>query len=363
MKKEKRILAAMSGGVDSSLSAALLKAKGFDVIGATMKFWPKEDCGDDENRKACCSLRGIEDARHVADRLGIPHYIFDFNKEFKEEVIDYFCREYAKGFTPNPCIVCNQRIKFALLLKKADSLGCEHIATGHYAKTGYGSIRHRYFIKEGADKAKDQSYFLSFLSQAAIARSFFPLENMTKIEARRLAKYLKLGVHDKRSSQEVCFIRGHYTDYVKNWSGEDFKEGDVVNNKGEKLGRHKGIHFYTIGQRRGLGIAFKEPLYVIKIDIRNNLIIAGTKDEVSKKAFIAEDPNWGMIRGISKPIRAFCKIRYAHKKAHATIEKLSENKLKVVFDEPQIAPTPGQAAVFYKGDKVLGGAWIKSVVG
>lgn len=359
--RQKKILVAMSGGVDSSLAAAILKEKGHDIIGATMKLWPKEECLRDDNGKACCSLKGIEDARRIAERLNIPHYVFDLHKEFKDEVIDYFCGEYTRGFTPNPCIVCNQKIKFSLLLEKANKLGYEYIATGHYAKVGYDRRRRRYFIMEGKDKEKDQSYFLSFLSQDTLAKTLFPLENMTKNESRNLARALKLRVHDKRSSQEVCFVRGRYSDYVARHSKIDFKEGDILNAKAEKVGRHRGIHSYTIGQRRGLGIPYKERLYVINIDNRKNVVIVGTKKEAEKRVFVAKDPFWGLIEGFDKPIRAMCRIRYAHRKAEAVVERARDNKLRVTFDEPQMAPTPGQAAVFYRDDKILGGAWIESV--
>ena len=352
----------MSGGVDSSLAAAILKEKGHDIIGATMKFWPTEEYLRDDNVKACCSLKGIEDAKRIAGKLNIPHYVFDFHREFKDEVIDYFCGEYIRGFTPNPCIVCNRKIKFNLLLKKANELGCEYIATGHYAKVGYNRLRHRYFIGEGKDKEKDQSYFLSFLSQAALAKTVFPLENMTKDESRHLARDLRLKVHNKRSSQEVCFIRGHYSDYVAKQSKTNLEEGDILNRKGEKMGRHKGIHFYTIGQRKGLGIPYKEALYVTNIDRKKNAITVGTKKEAMKRIMIVKNPCWGLLADIKKEIKATCKIRYMHKKAEARVKRIGNKKLKVNFYKPQIAPTPGQAAVFYKADKILGGAWIDSVL-
>jgi len=362
MKRKKRILMAMSGGIDSSLAAALLKKKGHEVIGLTMKLWPEEDCGRYENAKACCSLSGIEDARHTADKLGIPHYVFDFHREFKREVIDYFCEGYVKGSTPNPCIVCNQRIKFDLLLKKARALDCGYIATGHYAKVRYNRSSRRYFIEEGRDKEKDQSYFLSFVSQAALAKTIFPLANMAKAESRRLARQMRLKVHDKTSSQEVCFVREHYSEYIRNWGKADLKEGDILNSKGKMIGRHKGIHFYTIGQRKGLGIAYKEPLYVIKIHRDKNVIIAGTKTEALKRVIVARDPHWSLHKNISKHMRVTCKIRYAHKKAPALVEKIRNGKLRISFDRPQLAPTPGQAAVFYRGGKMLGGSWIEEVV-
>ena len=359
MRHKKRVLAAMSGGIDSSLAACLLKKRGFDVIGATMKLWPKEHCDKHYRERACCSLEGIEDARRVAAKIGIPHYVFDFHDEFKKKVIDYFCDEYAKGSTPNPCIVCNEKIKFGLLLKKAKDLGCEYIATGHYANVGYKKLTGRYFIKEGRDKKKDQSYFLSFIPQEGLARAIFPLANATKAGSRRLARRLKLKVHDKRSSQEICFIPGHYSDYIKSRSRAAFKEGAILDIEGKKIGRHKGIHFYTVGQRTGLGIAYKEPLYVVSIDRKQNAITAGAKKDVMKKVVTVKDPYWGPVKDISGPLRVAARIRYGHRKARATVEKIGKKRLRVSFYKPQEAPTPGQAAVFYKNGAILGAGWIE----
>ena len=355
-------MVAMSGGLDSSLAAAVLKKQGYDVIGATMKLWPEEECGKDDRAKACCSLSGIEDARAIAAKLAIPYYVFDFSKEFKNNVIDYFCREYNRGATPNPCILCNQKLKFDLLLRKTRELDCDFIATGHYAKVGRNRITKRYYIKEGQDKSKDQSYFLAFVSQDALARTLFPLGDITKEKARIMAKKMGLKVHNKASSQEICFISEHYVDYLRKKGAALGGAGDVLNTKGEKIGSHKGIHSYTIGQRKGLGIAYKEPLYVISIDKENNTITAGTKKDVRKKIFIAKEPHWVGVGGLQKPVDLLVKIRYGHKKAKARVEKVSDDELKITFQKSQEAITPGQAAVFYKNDIVWGGAWISKVL-
>lgn len=362
MTRRKRVLVAMSGGLDSSLAAALLKKQGHDVIGATMKLYPEAKCDKNKHAKLRCLLGGIEDAKAVAAKIDIPHYVFDFSKEFKSNVIDYFCDTYGRGATPNPCILCNQKLKFGLLLKKALDLKCGYIATGHYVNVGYNRISRRYYVREGKDKAKDQSYFLAFISQYALARAIFPLGRITKEKARLLAKGIGLKVHDKVSSREICFIDEHYADYLKREGAIKNAEGDILDAGGKTIGRHRGIHCYTIGQRKGLGIAHKEPLYVTGIDIANNTIIAGTKEAVVKKVFIAREPNWVAVSGLRKPAGLLVKIRYGHKKSRALVEKLNHDELKITFKKPQEAITPGQAAVLYKGDVVIGGAWIAEVL-
>ena len=358
----KRIAVAMSGGVDSSLAAALLLKEGCEVIGATFRMWPKEECGASFG-KACCNLEAITRARAVAGDLGIPYYVFDFSEEFKREVIDYFCREYLKGFTPNPCVICNEKIKFGLLHKKALALGANLIATGHYVDKGYNNRSGRFFLKEGRDKEKDQSYFLFSLSQEQLKYAVFPLARYTKSDTRRFAKRFKLKTYNTVSSQDICFIRDlNYAEYIKKKTRSEIKEGDIVNRKGDILGRHKGIPYYTIGQRRGLGIAYSEPLYVIGLDRSQNRVIVGIKKDLLKKSLIAHKLNWVAIEDIIKPLRVKAKIRYNHKKQDATVTRLGAGEVRVDFDASQEAPTPGQAVVFYNKDVVVGGGWIREVL-
>ncbi|MBN2452888.1 MAG: tRNA 2-thiouridine(34) synthase MnmA [Candidatus Omnitrophica bacterium] len=357
-----KVVVGMSGGVDSSLAAALLKREGYDVIGVTFRMWPKDECGMSSPR-ACCSLDAVTRARAVAEDLGIPYYVVDFSREFKEEVIDYFCSEYLRGMTPNPCIICNMKIKFGHLLDKAASLGASYVATGHYARLGMDKASGRVLLKEGSDKDKDQSYFLFSLSQKQLKSAIFPLGGLTKAKTRALAKRLKIRSHDTVSSQDICFTRDEkYADYIKKKTGVDIRGGDIVDKSGNVIGRHKGIHFYTIGQRRGLGIAHTEPLYVTSIDIEHNRLIVGIKEDIMKKSLIADRINWAAVSGMDKPVRVMAKIRYNHKKAEAIITKMPNGAVRVDFIEPQAAPTPGQAVVFYKKDVVIGGGWIREAV-
>lgn len=357
--KKEKIVVAMSGGVDSSLAAALLKKGGFDIVGVTFKTWPKEECGASFSR-ACCSLEAITRARAVAEDLKIPYYVLDFNEDFKKEVIDYFCAEYLKGLTPNPCILCNEKMKFGKLLEKGRLLGARSVATGHYSKISFDKNSNRFLLKEGKDKSKDQSYFLFSLTQEQLKCAIFPLGDFTKKKTRSLAKKFRLKTYNTVSSQDICFIQDiNYGEYIKKRTGLEIKKGEIVDKNGKVLGYHKGIPFYTIGQRRGLGIAYKEPLYVTAIDVAGNSIIVGTKKDVLKKSLIADRLNWISIEDIEKPLKITAKIRYNHEKAKATVTRLGSDSVRVEFDEPQEAPTPGQAVVFYDKDVVVGGGWIK----
>jgi tRNA-specific 2-thiouridylase len=354
-----KVVAALSGGVDSSVAAALLKREGYDVIGVTFRMWPKEECGTSDGR-ACCSLEAVTRARAVAESIGIPYYVIDLSSEFKKEVIDYFCAQYMRGLTPNPCVICNEKIKFGKLLEKARALGSHHVATGHYARIVEGRGSARSALREGLDKSKDQSYFLFSLSQAQLRHTIFPLGGYTKERVRRLARSIKLRTHDTVSSQDVCFVRDiDYAEYIKKKTGVEMKSGDIVDSSGRVIGRHKGIPFYTIGQRRGLGVAHREPLFVTGIDIAGNRIIAGPKREVMKKVVVTGPVNWVSVESLAGPSRLDVRIRYNHRKAKASVVPIEGGGARIEFDEPQAAPTPGQAAVFYRKDVVIGGGWIE----
>lgn len=360
--KRERVAVAMSGGVDSSLAAALLLKEGYEVIGVTFRMWPKEECGASIGR-ACCNLEAITRARAVAEDLKIPYYVFDFSEEFKKKVIDYFCEEYLKGFTPNPCVICNEKIKFGLLHEKALALDAGSVATGHYANVCFDKKKNRYLLKEGLDKEKDQSYFLFSLSQEQLRYAIFPLAGYTKAKTRSIAKKFKLKTYDTVSSQDICFIQDlNYAEYIRKKTLVRIEDGEVVDKCGKVLGRHKGIPFYTIGQRRGLGIAYKEPLYVIGIDRAKNRIVVGTKKDVLRKSLIAHKLNWIAIEDIDKPLRVKAKIRYNHKRDDAVVSRAGADCVRVDFDSPQEAPTPGQAVVFYDKGVVVGGGWIKEVI-
>ncbi len=351
----------MSGGVDSSTAAGLLKEKGYEVIGATMCIGTGDKAQGGPAR--CCSLSDIEDARRVALHLGIPFYVIPMREEFEEEVIQYFCREYLQGKTPNPCILCNEKIKFGSFLKKAMELGADFLATGHYARLGFDEGTGRYLLRKGVDQRKDQSYVLFSLTQDQFRRILFPLGDLRKEEVRWKALQLELRVYDKAESQEVCFIQEtSYHSFLSERLNVPVEPGPILDKDGRVLGRHKGIPFYTIGQRRGLGLAKGRPLYVIKIDREKNTIVVGGAEEVLSDTFIVDSINW-IVPPETVPFHhAHVKIRYNHPGSAASLFPKGEGKLEVKFTAPQKAITPGQAAVFYDGETLLGGGWIKEVL-
>ena len=351
----------MSGGVDSSTAAWLLKEKGYEVIGATMCIGMMDKAQGGPAR--CCGLADIEDARRVALQLEIPFYVFHLREEFEKEVIQYFCEEYARGRTPNPCILCNERVKFGSFLKRALELEADFIATGHYARLDFDEGADRYLLKKGVDRRKDQSYVLFSLSQGQFRRTLFPLGEHRKEDVRRIALQLGLRVHDKPESQEVCFIQeSSYHFFLSERLKESVEPGPILDKEGKVLGKHKGIPFYTIGQRRGLGLAKGRPLYVIGIDREENAIIVGGEEEVYGDTFIVDSVNWIVPREMIPSHKTQVKIRYNHPGSEASISPEGEDELEVRFRSPQKAITPGQAAVFYDGEMVLGGGWIKEVI-
>lgn len=353
-----KILVAMSGGIDSSVAAFLLKQEGNDVIGVTMRLWI-EKIPSVSIQGGRHSLSEIDRAKKAAAQLGIEHHILDVKEDFNREVIDYFCFEYSKGRTPNPCVVCNQKIKFVKLLEKAESLGADLISTGHYAGIGYDESAGRYFILEGRDKLKDQSYFLFNMIQEQLERVSLPLSNFSKKEVREIAKLSGLDDKGESESQDICFIPNNdYRAFLKNRI-ERIVPGNIVDTQGKVLGRHKGIAFYTVGQREGLGIAAGKPLYVVRIDAENNNVVLGGAEEAKSRELRACGVSWMAFAAPAGEFHAKARIRYNHSKADCRVLPFSKDEVKVIFDEPQYAVTPGQAVVFYDGEKVLGGGWIK----
>lgn len=354
------VVAAMSGGVDSSVAAALLKDQGFEVIGLTMSLFdlPGEACRD-ENLRSCCGLKARDDAHRVALALGIEHLTADFRKAFAETVIADFCAEYARGRTPNPCLRCNQFIKFDRLWTRAKKLGAPALATGHYARIDRDDHSRRWRLRKGVDPDKDQSYFLYPLSQAQLGRTLFPLGGYRKEEVRAIAKRLGLPVAEKRESQEICFVPDDdYGRFLRQRIPEAFAPGPVLDPEGKEIGRHEGILHFTVGQRKGMGIAAPHPLYVLAIDPRRNAVIAGTNAGLYRTSFSAENVHWVSGESPVRPLEVAVKVRSKHAEAKALLVPRPGDRVDVEFEKPQRALTPGQAAVFYDGDNVLGGGII-----
>jgi len=356
-QKKERVVVGMSGGVDSSATAALLQEQGYEVIGITLKLWP-QDCVNRAEDK-CCGPQAVMDARSVCHKLGIPYYLVDEAAEFQRMVIDYFAAEYKAGRTPNPCVMCNQHLKFGNFIRKARQLGAEKIATGHFARVERDQTSGRYLMKRGRDRRKDQSYFLFSLQQEQLARVIWPLGDKTKSDTREVARECNLKTANKKESMEICFVPDR--DYGKFLRDADLVQdhsGDIIDVHGNVLGQHNGIEFYTIGQRKGLGITTGKPLYVIELDPETNRVIVGDDNLLKKDEFIVDRCNWIPWENPPEEFQVMAKIRYNHPGVDATITPLDGQRAKVKLHTPQRAVTPGQASVFYQEDLVIGGGWI-----
>lgn len=349
----------MSGGVDSSVAAYLLKEAGYEVIGVTMQIWQEEEEAAKEENGGCCGLLAVEDARRVAQFLDIPYYVMNFKKEFRENVINYFVEEYLHGRTPNPCIACNRYIKWESLLQRSLSIGADYIATGHYAKVGR-LANGRYAIGNSVTAAKDQTYALYNLTQYQLAHTLMPVGSYEKARIRKIAEDLGLPVANKPDSQEICFIPDHdYAGFIDKEAGKRVPGlGNFVTVSGEIIGVHKGITHYTVGQRKGLNLAMGYPVFVTQIRPETNEVVIGRSEDVFSRELICDHINYMGMENLTEPRKVLAKIRYAHKGAPCLIEKVREDRIKCTFEEPVRAVTPGQAAVFYEDGYVLGGGTI-----
>lgn len=354
-----KVVVGMSGGVDSSVAAWLLKEQGYDVIGVTMQIWQDEDRTEVEENGGCCGLSAVDDARRVAWELGIPYYVMNFKEEFKCSVMDYFVEEYRNGRTPNPCIACNRYVKWESLLKRSMDIGAQYIATGHYARIEK-LPNGRFALKKSVTAAKDQTYALYNLTQHQLAHTLMPVGAYEKDEIRRIAEQIGLNVAHKPDSQEICFIPDHdYAKFIEQTTGEIMPPGNFVDLEGRVLGRHKGITHYTVGQRKGLNLSLGHPVFVVEIRPETNEVVIGESEDVFSSVLRCNQVNWMSIDGLhGETQRLEAKIRYSHKGAPCTVREIGDGMVQCTFDEPQRAITPGQAVVFYQDDYVAGGGTI-----
>jgi len=351
-----RVVVAMSGGVDSSVAAALLKDQGYDVIGITMQIWRRTE---DPLVGGCCSLAAVEDARRVAEKLGVPHHVLNFREPFARRVIDDFVEEYRRGHTPNPCVRCNQFIKFDLLQKRARELEAEYVATGHYARIEYDTKRNRWLLLRGRDRSKDQSYALYAMTQEQLAHALFPLGRLRKAEVRKIAEELSLIVARKPESQEICFVtEKDYREFLRRVAPDLARPGPILDTQGNVVGEHEGTAFYTIGQRKGLRVAVGQPRYVIRIDAEANAVVIGEEVELYSSRFAVKEMNLISTECLTGSVAATAAIRYNTRDSAGVLRVLGQGWAEFEFEKPQRAVTPGQAAVFYQGEEVLGGGTI-----
>ena len=357
---EKKAIIAMRGGVDSSVAALLCQQQGFDCVGVTLALTDNSDRGLPEEafpgERTCCSVDDVADARSVAFRLGMPFYVFNFKEAFRREVMDRFAAAYQRGETPNPCIDCNPYIKFAKLMHRGAVIGFPYGATGQYARVEQDRATGRWLLKKGLDENKDQSYMLYSLTQWELSRLLLPLGGLTKEETRRLAEEHGFVNARKRDSQDICFVPdGDYAAFIRRWTGRDFPPGDFVGTQGEVYGQHKGIIHYTVGQRKGLGLSFPQPMFVKELDVENNQVVLSKAEELFSQTVAARDVNLISVESIPEPLRVKARVRYRQKEQPATVVQTGPDELRVVFDQPQRAITPGQALVLYDGATVVGG--------